>query len=235
MTFFKSEKPAAPFFFEKLKSLIVLILQQFVKASIISEASTNTFKLINLKLEGNNVLPLHETDVGLGAKSVLKRLKRVDKPEDRKFCANAQIFLIEMMKKIFEDSPLKYKLTKGISSLSSTQICSLKPEFMKKKFSLQELLQECNHLSTADGDKSTRQYNSLIENKGFLEEAKKFSIQDDRLDGFYAQIFVFVGLENFRMVLILSDDNIHMESGFSANGEILMENMLTVVAQHLVY
>lgn len=166
---------------------------------------------------------------------MLKRLKRVDKPEDRKFCANAQIFLIEMMKKIFEDSPLKYKLTKGISSLSPTQICSLKPEFMKKNFSLQELLQECNHLSTADGDKSTRQYNSLIENKGFLEEAKKFSIQDDRLDGFYAQIFVFVGLENFRMVLILSHDNIHMESGFSANGEILMENMLTVVAQHLVY
>ena len=170
LTFFKSEKPVAPFLFEKLKSLILLILQQFVKASIITEAYTNTFKLINLKL------------------------------------------------------------AKGISSVSPTQICSLKPEFMKKRFSLQELLQECNHLSTADGYKSTRQYNSLIENKGFLEEAKKFSIQDDRLDGFYTQIFVFIGLENFQIVLILSHDNVRMESGFSANGEILMENMLTVVA-----
>ena len=43
------------------------------------------------------------------------------------------------------------------------------------------------------------QYNSLIENKGFLEEAKKFNIRDDRLDGFYAQTCdsdVFIDLEN---------------------------------------
>ena len=98
----RSEKPLAPFLFQKLKGLIVLILQRFVKASVIRKTSTNTFKLINLKLEGNNLLPLHEIDVDLGAKSVLKKLKTVDKPEERKFRANAQIFLIEMAKKIFE-------------------------------------------------------------------------------------------------------------------------------------
>ena len=163
LTLFQFEKPLAPFLFEKLKGLIVLILQRFVKASVIREASTNTFKLINLKLKGNNLLPLHEIDVGLGAKSVLKNLKTVDKPEERKFRVNTQIFLTEMMKNIFERSPLKYKLAKGISSLSPTQICSLKPEFMKKRLSsLLEHLHECNYLSTADEDKATRQYNSLI-------------------------------------------------------------------------
>ena len=43
------------------------------------------------------------------------------------------------------------------------------------------------------------QYNSLIENKGFLEEAKKFNIRDDRLDGFYARTCdsdFFIDLEN---------------------------------------
>ena len=86
-----------------------------------------------------------------------------------------------------------------------------------------------------------RQYNSLIENKGFLKEAKKFSIQDDRLDDFYARIFdssVFIDLENVvRIVLILSHVNARVEIGFSVNGDILVENMLksTVVAQHLVY
>ena len=134
LTLFRSEKSLEPFLFEKLKGLIVLILQRFVKASIIRKTSTNTFKLINLKLEKNNLLPLHEIDVDLGVKSGLKKLKTVDKPEERKFCTNAQIFLIEMAKKIFERSPLKYKLTKGILSLSFTQICSLKPEFMNKIF-----------------------------------------------------------------------------------------------------
>ena len=193
-------------------------------------------------MEGNNLLPLHEIDVGLGAKSVLKKLRTVDKPKERKFHANAQIFLIEMTKKFFERSPRKYKLTKRISSLSPTQICSLKPEFTKKRFSsLVKHLHECNHLSSADGDKATKQYNSLIENKGFLEEAKKFSIQDDRLDDFYARIFdshVFIDLEDVvRIVLILSHGNARVESGFSVNGDILVEKMLasTVVALRLVY
>ena len=88
---------------------------------------------------------------------------------------------------------------------------------------------------------ATRQYNSLIENKGFMEEAKKFSIQDDRLDDFYPQIFdsnVLIGLENVvQIVLILSHSNAFVESGFSVNGGIMVENILesTVVAQHLVY
>ena len=124
------------------------------KASVIRETSTNTFKLINLKLEGNSLLPLHEIDVGLDAKSVLNKLKTVDKPEERKFRANAQIFLIEMTKKICERSPLKYKMTKRISSLCPTQICSLKPEFVKKKNFLCWLSTYMN-ATICDGDKTS--------------------------------------------------------------------------------
>ena len=74
-----------------------------------------------------------------------------------------------------------------------------------------------------------------------MEEAKKFSIQDNRLDEFYAQIFdsnVFIDLENVvQIVLILSYNNACVESGFSVNDGIMVENMLesTVVAQHLIY
>lgn len=66
LTLFQSEKPLALVLFEKLKGLIELILQRFVKAGVIREASTNTFKLVcsnlklvcsNLKLEGNSLLP----------------------------------------------------------------------------------------------------------------------------------------------------------------------------------
>ena len=72
---------------------------------------------------------------------------------------------------------------------------------------------------------ATRQYSSLIENKDFMEEAKKFSIQDNRLDEFYAQIFdsnVFIDLENVvQTVLILSYNNACVESGFSVNDGIM--------------
>ena len=90
LTLFQSEKPLALVLFEKLKGLIELILQRFVKAGVIRQASTNTFKLVNLKLEGNSLLPFREIDVGLGGKSVLKKSKTVDKLEERKFRAKAQ-------------------------------------------------------------------------------------------------------------------------------------------------
>ena len=90
LTLFQSEKPLALVLFEKLKGLSELILQRFVKAGVIRQASTNTFKLVNLKLEGNSLLPFREIDVGLGGKSVLKKSKTVDKLEERKFRANAQ-------------------------------------------------------------------------------------------------------------------------------------------------
>ena len=119
LTLFQSEKALAPFLFEKLKGLIVLILQRFVKLSVIREASTNAFKLINLKLEGKNLLPLHEIDDGSGCEVCTEEVK------DSWQARGEEI----------SRSPLKCKLTKGISSLSPTQICSLKPEFMKKRFS----------------------------------------------------------------------------------------------------
>ena len=81
----------------------------------------------------------------------------------------------------------------------------------------------------------------MIEKKGFLEGAKKFSIPDDRLDDFYARIFdsnVFIDLENVvRIVLILSHGNARLESEFSVNGDILVENMLEsiAIAKSLVY
>ena len=81
----------------------------------------------------------------------------------------------------------------------------------------------------------------MINNSDFLEEASKFNINDDRVDGFYSCILdssVTLDLENVvRLVLILSHGNARVESGFSVYNDILSENMLeeSIVSQRIVY
>ena len=81
----------------------------------------------------------------------------------------------------------------------------------------------------------------MINNSDFLEEASKFNINDDRVDGFYSCILdssVTLDLENVvRLVLILSHGNARVESGFSIYNDILSENMLeeSIVSQRIVY
>ena len=61
------------------------------------------------------------------------------------------------------------------------------------------------------------------------------------MDEFYSCIFdsaTYVDLKNVvRLVLILSNGNARVDSGFSINSDILLENMLeeTIVSQRIVY
>ena len=61
------------------------------------------------------------------------------------------------------------------------------------------------------------------------------------MDEFYSRIFdsaAYVDLENVvRLVLLLSHGNARVESGFSINSDILLENMLkeTIVSRRIVY
>ena len=89
--------------------------------------------------------------------------------------------------------------------------------------------------------RAEKQYCSLIQNPDFLIEAKKFNINDDRVDSFYVGILdcpATIDLQNVaQLVLILSHGNARVESGFSVNNDMLIPNMLeeTIVAQRLVY
>lgn len=101
-----------------------MILERFVNSSVIQENSS-TFKLLNLELEEKNLKPLENIDVGLGAKAILRKLKTTEKPEERTFRSHVRSMLIGLVNTIFERSPLKYKMTRAISSLSPTEMLSI--------------------------------------------------------------------------------------------------------------
>ena len=114
---FQAERPLAIFLYEKLKGLTVTIMEWFVKPKVLQE-NLSAFKLINLDLtKEENLLPLESINVGFGAKVILRKLTTAEKTVERQFRKAARALLVRMVKKLFEKCPLKYKMTRSISSL----------------------------------------------------------------------------------------------------------------------
>ena len=105
---------------------------------------------------------------------------------ERQFRGEA--FLARLLEKIFERCPLKHKLTRALSSLWQIEISTLKPDALKLRFGmLVQLLHDDGWISSTAAEKAEKQYSQMIQNKDFLNQAKKFNI-NDRVDDFYSRI-----------------------------------------------
>lgn len=243
---FQAERPLGVFLFRKLKDMIAMLLERIVRKEVLDENRTSS-KLLNLvkKLgEGKSsemFLPLESIEVGFATKTVLRRLKTTQKSLEKGFRENIQKFLIRMLQKIVERSPLKYRLTRSMASLSPIEISLMTDETLMGWFeSLVTELHDSNWITSLEAEKAMKQYKGLIKDKDILRELKKFNIVEDRVDRLYSEI---LGTESpelskvVRVILILSHGNARVESGFSINGDILLPNMMedTVIAQRLVY
>ena len=243
LTLFQAERPLSVFLYSKLLDLVLVLLRRFVKKSVIDDCNCNPMKLMKIALrEEKNLLSLDAVNVGFGARKVLKQLKTQEKTQEMKFRSEVRGFLASILEKIYERCPLKFKLTRPISSLSPQEISAKSDDVLKQRFGkLCEILHENNWLTTQNAEKAEKQYAELLDNKDFRKAAEKFDLITDRVDVFWSEICDSNGtidLENImQLVLILSHGNARVESGFSINGDILLPNQLceSIVAQRIVY
>jgi hypothetical protein len=239
---FQAERPLAVFLYSALVHLVLDLMRRFVKQEVISANSQpSQFLKLDLRKEENLLSP-ESVNIGFGAKRVLKTLKTTEKQEERKFRLEVRSFFATLLEKLFERSPLKYKLTRPISSLSPLEIASKSDDTLEKRFmKLLEILCDYGWLETAEAEKAQKQYSGLLSKKCFKDKAGKFDIYQDRVDDFWAEVLdspSTVDLENVVwLILIISHGNARVESGFSINEEILQPNQLahSIVSQRIVY
>ena len=258
MTLFQAERPLAVFLYAKMLEILTSFLERVVKPQVLGK-NKSAYKLLKLVKEGirekqdkkdpsnntykeDNLLPLESVDVGFAAKSKLKKLGTLEKPQERKFRRDVREFVIRFAEKVVERSPLQYNFVRSASSLSPIDIGVLDSDVLIGRFEKLALeLHDDKWISVVQAERALKQYKTLIKNEDFIKEAKKFDIQDDRVDAFYSRILdgpSTVDLEVVvRFVLIVSHGNARVESGFSVNGEILLPNMFgeTIVAQRFVH
>ena len=137
-------------------------------------------------MEKGSLLPSESVKVGFGAKKILSNLPTVQAPECRKFKQQAQCFLIKIVEKIQERSPLKYSLSLYLSLLLPIQITSVSDEVLGKRFDkLREHLDESGWISSTMADRAQSEYRIFIKDRNVTNKMSLFDISSDRVDQLY--------------------------------------------------
>ncbi|KAH9383564.1 hypothetical protein HPB48_025165 [Haemaphysalis longicornis] len=110
---FQSVKPMLPFLASTLDCLLRSLLSLIVLKEKLNAADTFS-KLLNIDLDNSdNMIAVASFDIGLAAKSELRKLLKPSHIAVVNFKRECISFVKACSKKIIERSPLKYKLTRG--------------------------------------------------------------------------------------------------------------------------
>ena len=149
-----------------------------------------------------------------------------------------------MVSKLVKRSPLNYKIVAAVSALDPSYIISSKVNAEKKFKNLVEILHERDLITSIVADNAKLQFCSLSSAAcvKLNERFENFSETDSRLHDFCYDV---IGQDKsykdpwfvIKIVLIFSQGQASVESGFSINSSIIVENVHeeSLVAQRLVY
>ena len=117
LTSCQTDIPMAPYIYFDLKNLVVNLLKLFIKSEVIENCKTSS-DILNLDVaDENNWIKLYQITIGFAAETSLRELKRQDNIENRevkKLLIDCRSFLISMIQKIFQRSPLKSSVIKNV-------------------------------------------------------------------------------------------------------------------------
>lgn len=223
---FQSDLPLAPFVYGSLLSTMKTVMSRFVKPEII-ESTTNVATLdLQLKV---NILPANKIDLGYATKLALRNCQGVNEREVMEFrqdCCNAMSVLCQ---KLLEQSPLKYKLTKGISCFDPA--VAKQPTIRNARLSTTlNTFVEHNWISGIQADTIQKEFRTVCESDVFTSAVQSLRTVD-RVDHFWMKNILpsFTDVRELpkflKMIFIISHGNAALERGFSINKELLVENL----------
>lgn len=240
---YQTPKPMAPFLYDDIAHLLRVVLKRFVKKSVMEQADTVS-KLVKIDIsKGENKCNYKEVDIGVGATKALAEAKASDS-ERLSFRMDCLKFLSAVAGKIVERSPMKYRMVRAISCLVPSNIISSPTLADGRMKDLVQILYDKGNITAIEADRCKSQFTDLCakSSASLSKQFTEFNRSNDRLDTFYHTIIGqdpdFIDLFSVvKLVLTLSHGNASVESGFSVNGEMLVENLHeeSLTAQRTVY
>ena len=116
VTLFQEERPLTLFLHERLKELIISLMDRFVCSAVFESVSSAKCLMM--------------VDLGFGTNKALKKLKTVQSPEVRNFRKEVRSFMVKLIEKLREQFPLKYFLPFHLGSLSPSIFSTPKIELL---------------------------------------------------------------------------------------------------------
>lgn len=158
---FQNEKPMVPFLYEFFLTMSEDCLQRIAKASVMKGSSSSfaTLKDLDLKDE-SNLKDASSTDIGFGA---MRAMPQKAHPQRKlELFSHCQKFLIGVIEKLFERSPLNHQVVRGASYQSPMEMMA-KPNSCRKKFDvlLEEFL-KAEHIPESETELAKKQYSHFL-------------------------------------------------------------------------
>jgi len=241
---YQTADPLVVFLYEDVTNMLRSVLNRFVKKTIVEAAGGNASKLARIDLSSaDTIVGNKDVDIGVAAHRALSASKTSDR-DKLEFRMSCLAFLKATASKIVERSPLRYRMVRAVSCLSPTSIVMSRTLCETRMAQLAQNLFDSNHLPAASADQLKVQFGSLCSlAAGDLRDTfTSYNNATQRLDTFYGKLLrhreEFSDLwYTIKFVMMLSHGNACVESGFSVNSDMLVENMHeeSLVAQRHVY
>lgn len=236
LTKFQTATPMAPFLYRELDMIVRNLLERILKKSVLNKSA---YHLSKLNLEDKAIyLTYSEIDIGFRTRKYLKESKANQK-QKLDFLSDCSLFIKAMVKKIFERCSLKYSMTKYISCLDPHILACTPTVATERMTNLLQYFSDKNFISIETAENAMAQYKAIQANPHLIEKFKNY--KSERLDQFYSSIFSNNSYADIymiiKMVLILSHGNASVESGFSVNKNMLVENLKerSLISRRQVY
>lgn len=240
---YQTSAPMSPFLYEDIGNVLRILMKRFVKKSVM-ETTDTVAGLKKIDLAKKEIRCTYkEVDIGVGASRCLSAVSLSD-TQRLTFRMQCIEFVSAAVSKIFDRSPLQYSIVRAISCLVPSIIANNRTLAENRMKLLVEIMHGKGYITAVKADKCRSQFSDLCgkASTSFLSKFQSYCRNSDKLDAFYYDV---IGLDvDFaelfsvvKLVLILSHGNAQVESGFSINGDMLVENLHeeSLVAQRVVY
>lgn len=239
---FQTGAPMAPFLYDSLTVIVKTAMSKIVKKEIIESTALQKIDVLkeNASKSFITLKDFKHVDLGYGTRAALAKCEVTEKDIlcFRKGCRTALQYFVA---KLMERSPLRYPLTKGLACLNPCYMSS-KEGCEKKLTTTLDIVLRANLLPATTVERADREYKTLCSQPRVTELIKSYSRSETRLDTFWMELIN--GKKEYenlikvvKLLLIISHGNANVESGFSINKEILIENLKehSLIAQRRIF
>ena len=228
--------------FEELERIYNKLLRLVIRRDSLEETQSIT-KRLKEWLE-NKANHLENDLVHIGAATKLKlRDTKVRAETKRNFMGECKKFIINVLVKISERSPMQFSIVRNALSLNPINMVRHPEESMQMFTKLADRPFALQKITASVAGKSKNQYDNLLKTARFEQKGKflNFKKKSDRLDEFFGNLLLGKShaelLSVCQIVFVLSHGQSFTERGFSINREVLDVNMQekSLTSKRIVY
>ena len=159
---FQTKSPMMPFLCGSLETMIRHLMKMFIKGNVLNEAVT-AFCLIKINVsETSNQLAIGDVKLTIATEVLLKSCS-VDKAAKENFRRDCVTFLLRVVQKLKEKSPLKYQIVLCLNCFVPKAMIEDKEECVVKFDKIVDLMHRKGHLSAKEGDDAKYQFDDFID------------------------------------------------------------------------